>query len=100
MIRLFLNPVPYEVFLNFLPLDIYSECPVALMEIVPGDTVETPIWETYRKIIINSGEKFKDFENVERFTFYERAKKAYAIVATSEPALYVNIILKKDVVVT
>jgi L-fucose mutarotase len=38
-------------------------------------------------------------EYVERFAFYERAKKAYAIVATGEKALYANIILKKGVVV-
>ena len=39
------------------------------------------------------------FENVERFAFYERAKKAYCIVMTGETALYANIILKKGVVV-
>ncbi len=38
------------------------------------------------------------FENVERFTFYERAKKAYAVVMTGEQALYANIILKKGVI--
>jgi len=35
---------------------------------------------------------------VERFAFYERAKKAYAVLATSEMALYANIILKKGVI--
>lgn len=35
---------------------------------------------------------------IDRFAFYERAKKAYAIVATSESALYANMILKKGVV--
>ena len=48
-------------------------------------------------IVKASGEKFSDFEFVERFAFYERAKKAYAVVATSEKALYANIILKKGV---
>ena len=33
-----------------------------------------------------------------RFTFYEEAKKAYAIIATSEKALYANIMLQKGVV--
>ena len=37
-------------------------------------------------------------EEVERFAFYERARHAYAIVSTSETALYANIILKKGVV--
>lgn len=92
-------PPVLEAVLKVFPLDIYVPKPVALMQVVPGDKVETPIWEDYRKIIKASGEKFTDFENVERFAFYERAKKAYAVVATSEGALYANIILKKGVVV-
>ena len=35
---------------------------------------------------------------MERFSFYERAKKAYAVVATGESALYANILLKKRVI--
>ena len=38
--------------------------------------------------------KFSDFDHVERFAFYDRAKKAYAVGATGEKALYANIILK------
>ena len=45
-----------------------------------------------------NAEKFDRFEEVERFAFYERAKKAYAVVATSETALYANIILRKGVI--
>ncbi len=70
------------------------------MQLVPGDTVKTPIWDEYRKIVRASGEPFTDFEHVERFAFYERAKAAYAVVATGESALYANIILKKGVVKT
>ena len=85
--------------LKFFPLDIYVKSPVGLMEVVPGDNVKPVIWEEYRKIIIESKEPFKEFEHIERFAFYERAKKAYAVIATSESALYANIILKKGVVV-
>ncbi len=86
-----------EAVLKFLPLDQYVEHPVALMAVVPGDKTKPTIWEEYRKIIEASGEKFSDFEFVERFAFYERAKKAYAVVASGEKALYANIILKKGV---
>jgi len=92
-------PVVLEAILKLLPLDIYVDSPAALMQVVPGDDVETPIWEKYRKIITASGEKFDDFENVERFAFYERAKNAYAVIMTGESALYANIILKKGVVI-
>lgn len=87
-----------EAILKFLPLDIYVEKAVALMEVVPGDNTKPTIWEEYRRIIKDSGEKFDDFEFVERFDFYERAKQAFAVVATSEGALYANIILKKGVI--
>jgi len=87
-----------EAVLKFFPLDNYVDKPVALMAVVPGDKTKPTIWEQYRKIISSSGEKLSDFEFVERFAFYERAKNAYAVVATSEKALYANIILKKGVI--
>ncbi len=90
-------PELLEAVLKLLPLDIYVPQPVALMAVVAGDKTKPTIWETYRTLVKNSGEQFSDFEFVERFAFYERAKKAYAVVATSEKALYANIILKKGV---
>lgn len=88
-------PELLEAILKLFPLDVYQK-PVYLMEKVPGDTVETPIWDTYAEII----KPYTDetFEMVERFEFYERAKKAYAVVMTGESALYANVILKKGVV--
>ncbi len=87
--------------LKFFPLDTYVDFPVALMAAVEhGERITPPIWEVYRKTIKESKERFTEFEFVERFAFYERAKKAFAVVATSESALYANIILKKGVVVS
>ena len=90
-------PELLEAVLKLFPLDIYVDRPVALMAVVPGDKTKPTIWEQYRAIIKASGEKFSDFELVERFAFYDRAKQAYAVVATSEKALYANIILKKGI---
>jgi L-fucose mutarotase len=101
LIRLDGHNVPevLEAILKFFPLDKYVKNPVGLMEVVPGDNVKPTIWEEYRRIIVESREPFKEFEHLERFIFYERAKKAYAVIATSESALYANIILKKGVVI-
>jgi L-fucose mutarotase len=87
-----------EVILKFMPLDTFVESPVTLMSVVPGDDVNPTIWKDYRSIVRKCFEGFKDFEFLDRFGFYERARKAYAIVATSELALYPNIILKKGVI--
>lgn len=88
-------PELLEAMLKLFPLDTYQK-PVYLMQKTPGDTVETPIWDEYAKII----KPYTDEQmiEVERFEFYERAKKAYAVVMTGESALYANIILKKGVV--
>ncbi len=91
-------PELLEAILKLFPLDGYVDQPIALMEVVPGDDVETPIWDDYRKIIKASGEKCDGFDFVERYAFYKRAKQAYAVIATGEEALYANIILKKGVV--
>ena len=66
--------------------------------LVERDKVKPVIWDAYKKILKKSGEPFKTFDFIERFEFYERARKAYAIIATSEAAQYANIILKKGVV--
>jgi L-fucose mutarotase len=90
-------PELLEAVLKFFPLDVYVDQPVALMAVVPGDKTKPTIWETYRSLVTNSGERFADFDFVERFAFYERARQAYAVAATSEKALYANVILKKGV---
>jgi L-fucose mutarotase len=91
-------PEVLDAILRFFPLDTYSEAPVALMQVVPGDDVKPVIWDEYRQIIDKYESTETKIDQVERFAFYERAKKAFAVVATSEAALYANIILKKGVV--
>ena len=90
-----------EAVLKFFPLDTFVEKPVSLMETVSDDEPKPKIWDDYERIIRNSeeAEAFRGFEMVERFEFYERAKKCFAVVATGETALYANIILKKGVFV-
>jgi L-fucose mutarotase len=91
-------PELLDAVLKLFPLDPYVQAPAALMQVVPGDKVETPIWDVYKGIISRHEPNNGKVENIERFAFYERAKKAYAVVATGEKALYANIILKKGVV--
>jgi L-fucose mutarotase len=92
-------PELLDAILGLFPLDSYVPAPVALMRVVPEDNVETPIWDVYRATIAKYEPMNNQVEYIERFAFYERAKNAYAVVATGEKALYANIILKKGVVV-
>lgn len=92
-------PELLEAILKVFPLDTYVEQPVNLMEVVPGDHVETPIWDTYREIVARYDDRgHAAVGNIERFRFYEEAKTAYAIIATGESALYANVMLQKGVV--
>lgn len=89
-----------EAVLQVFPLDTYVEHPVNLMQVMQGDSVEAPIWESYEEIVKKADERGENaVGHIERFSFYEEARKAYAIIATGECALYANIMLQKGVVV-
>lgn len=92
-------PELLDAILSVFPLDSYVEKPVSLMQVVPGDKVETPIWQEYYRILEKHGAAGEAAVGcIERFAFYEQAKKAYAIIATGEGALYANVMLQKGVV--
>jgi len=91
-------PPLLDAILSLFPLDQFEKTRAFLMDKVPGDKTETPIWETYKNIILRREPDFSGFGFIERFAFYERAKAAFAVVATGESALYANIILKKGVI--
>jgi L-fucose mutarotase len=92
-------PELLEAILKLFPLDTFVDRPVTIMVVVPGHNYKPTIWDDYRRILQTSGEPFTDFEYIDRFTFYDRARKAYAILASGETSLYANLILKKGVVV-
>ena len=92
-------PALLEAILKLFPLDSYVEHPVHLMEVMPGDPVKTPIWDTYKAIIAAQDARGSAcIGTYERFAFYEKAKEAYCVIATGETALYGNLILQKGVV--
>ena len=91
-------PELLDAIMQLFPLDTYTEKPVMLMEVVPGDPVVPTIWDKYKEIINKYEPENCKIEMIERFAFYERAKAAFAVVATGEEAIYANIILKKGVV--
>lgn len=89
-----------DAVLKLIPLDAYVEKPVALMDLVPGETCPTPeIWGRYQDVLEKHEPEHSKIEMMERFAFYERAKKAYLIIATGETAIYANVLLKKGVVI-
>jgi L-fucose mutarotase len=87
-----------DAVLTLLPLDDFVEAPATVMEVV-GAPDEIP--ETVREfqISIDQAENKKvKMARIDRFAFYERAKSAFAILATGETRLYGCILIKKGVI--
>ena len=91
-------PVLLDAILQLLPLDTYVDAPISLMAVSRPDEETPAIWKVYEEIAAKYSPDHHAFEQVERFNFYARARRAYAVVATGETAIYANIILKKGVV--
>ena len=85
-----------DAVLSLIPLDTYATENFMLMQTVEGDPLPT-IWDKYFAIAKKHDDNLRA-GNLERFAFYERAKKAYAVIATGEGAVYANIIIKKGVI--
>ena len=79
--------------LPFFPLDHFVEDPVMIMAPVDKAAPEPAVWREFRGIIKSNDPAFTDLKPLERFEFYDRARKSFAIVVTSEPDG--NLILKK-----
>ena len=85
-----------DAVLSLIPLDTYADENLLLMQTTNGDS--TPeIWEKYFAIANKNDDNLRA-GNLERFAFYERAKEAYAVIATGEGAIYANVIVKKGVI--
>lgn len=88
-----------DAILQVFPLDQYDENNFVLMQKCEGDAADTSIWNRY-EAILKKHEPNAAVSFEARFAYYERAKRAYAIVATGEEKQYANIILKKGCVLS
>jgi L-fucose mutarotase len=86
--------------LSVLPLDTFVEAPAAVMQVVGDpDAVPEPVRD-YQRILDRIEGRTVRIETIERFAFYERARGAFAVVATGEPRAYGNILIRKGVIAT
>ena len=89
-------PEVLDAILKLMPLDFMVEAPVILMHSSIGSP-DPEVWNKYHEIVDKREPEHNGFTTIERYAFYERASKAYAIVTTGETAMRGNIILKKGV---
>lgn len=86
-----------EAIMPLLELDSYVPHPLLMMEPVPGDDLDQSVEASYMEMIRHTAPGVTPVKHLDRFAFYERASKAFAVVMTGETAKYGNIILIKGV---
>lgn len=86
-----------EAILPLFELDSYVPHPLVMMEPVSGDSLDTSVEASYVMSISKAGIHVPQIKRIDRFAFYDRARKAFAVVMTGETAKYGNIILVKGV---
>ena len=93
-------PELLDAILQVIPLDTYVEKPAILMEKMDRDKdLNIPVWETYKDIVSKYDSRGAEaVGNIDRFDFYDEAKKCYCIIQTGETQIYANIILQKGVI--
>ncbi len=86
-----------EGILPLFELDAYVSSPLVMMSAVEGDVLDLKVEEEYLRVIHKSNPDVAPICRIGRFDFYDRTKKAFAVVITGEIAKYGNILLKKGV---
>jgi L-fucose mutarotase len=87
-----------DAVLSVMPVDDFVAEAAWRMQVVDAPDAEQPIFADFRQILARHEGDSGRLGALERFAFYQRARDAYAIVATGETQLYGNIIVKKGIV--
>ncbi len=90
-------PELLDALLGLINLDDFVNDPVVMMQASPGDSLDPAAVQSFRAVIDRRWPGTPRTVHLERFAFYERAKKAFAVIMTGETVKYGNIIIKKGV---
>lgn len=90
-------PALLDAILPLFELDAYAPDSLVMMAAVEGDSLDPAVQRSYVAEINKHVADAPTITRIDRFAFYYRAEKAYAVVLTGELAKYGNIILKKGV---
>ena len=91
-------PALLDGVLRLINLDYAVPHPVIMMAPHGSDSLDQSVEKSYRAVIDRIWPGTPPTERIDRFAFYERAKKAFAVVMTGETVKYGNVILKKGVI--
>jgi len=86
-----------EAIMPLFELDTYVPHPLIMMEPVAGDQLDPAVEASYLQRISLTNETVPPVKRLDRYSFYERSKNAFAVVMTGETVKYGNIIIIKGV---
>ena len=84
--------------LTLMPLDYAVDFSGILMAPTKALKKDPEIWVDFAELLATQEEGKKTFLKLEKPEFYERARRAYAVVSTGEQRLFSNIIVRMGVV--
>jgi L-fucose mutarotase len=87
-----------EAVLSVLPLDTFVPDHAARMEVVGNPEEVLPVAAEVQAAIDRAEGRPRPMVTIERFAFYEEAKKAYAVIQTGERRFYGCFIFRKGVI--
>lgn len=91
-------PTAARAILTLMPLDSFVPAPVARMQVVGDASAQMPVFGRMQAVIDAAEGRAVEMQALERFAFYEAAKRAFAIIRTADSGPYGCFILKKGVV--
>ena len=91
-------PAAVEAVLHLMPLDTFVDNPAQRMQQVHAPNEVPAVQQECQAVIDRMEGKNVPLEGISRFDFYDRARKAYAIVYTTESRPYGCLLFKKGVI--
>jgi L-fucose mutarotase len=91
-------PTAARAILSLMPLDTFVPAPVARMQVVGQPEAQVPVFARLQAVIDQAEGRPVQMQALERFAFYDAAKRSFAIIRTADSGPYGCFILKKGVI--
>ena len=91
-------PAAARAILSLMPLDTFVDAPITRMEVVGDPIAFMPVFSRLQAVADTAEGRRVPMQALERFAFYEAAKRSFAIIRTADSGPYGCFILKKGVV--
>ena len=91
-------PTAARAILTLMPLDTFVDAPISRMQVVGDPTAEMPIFARMQAVADSAEGRPIGMQALERFAFYDAAKRSFAIIRTADSGPYGCFILKKGVI--